>query len=321
MPQANTINFTLHGKLYFKLTIDEWILLQSNDDSFPTCTDSLIEDVKAFRPQLLLRTNYEMNPSNPMHTVKDNLTTKESLLLKFIMFNFIENKGSHEELASILSEHADDSLLILLAVRLAEAEETLSKIPEIFSLMVARIIDMKPDAQDFLFEGNVKTVYNPIMDRYQNVYSDVYHDKHLNKGEFGLARLIHKIHLKSDSLYLRGEVEAADAAKVLYVGLSDSYRTYLSSDNKVQALAAFKAEAKQYISEARNILEVHRGWKNMLANLMMHIGLLVTTAGIGNVVALGVAYSQGNKHLLFPLTDTDSIQKINYLDDSLMVMN
>ena len=101
--------------------------------------------------------------------------------------------------------------------------------------------------------------------------------------------------------------------------LSAYYLEYLLSSNKNQAFDVFKSNCTNAIFEVRETLEKHRGWKNILANIMMHVGLLITTAGVGNIIATGYAYysSPGYKSLLFALTSTDSAKHIQNIEQSI----
>jgi Fe-S cluster biogenesis protein NfuA len=158
------------------------------------------------------------------------------------------------------------------------------------------------------------------MSDHQRIHSDAYNDEHLNKGEFGFARLIHQVYLKKNDLLNRGEMDAANKAEALYNALNTKYKAYLASDKGSHAVSSLNTHVKHDIDQARPTLEQHRGWSNLLANIVMHVAFLAT-AGIGNVVALGIAYKRGYKNLMFPMVNTDSVNKIDsiveYLEDSL----
>lgn len=186
-------------------------------------------------------------------------------------------------------------------------------IPQIFEPLLLKIIEEVPSIQAEIFKGNQEKTYNSIIDEYQRKVSESTNDRYLNTGEFGIARLINKIYLKSLQLEQRGENQAKDDAINLYNNLQREFKAYLKSPKDQSGLDEFRNNSKRFISQCSGTLKEHRGWKNFLANLIMHIGLFVTTAGIGNAVALGISYAQGNKNLMFPLVNTDSQKQLNNL--------
>lgn len=264
----------------------------------PKYTQQLTERIKKYGSYLTEKEYLDRNVffMSPAHEASNHAGIDVNTIV-----GMLKTDPNDIELVMILAEHANNALLVHIAESLAEREETLPIIPAVFSPMISRILDMNPLIQRIVFMGNQKTVRNAISGENMRVHSDAYNDSHLNKGAFGVARLIHQIHLKAQSLRAKNETKAANTAETLYEKLNLSHKTYVSSDNKIKALDAFKVEAKQHIDAARKELERHRGWKNVIANLLIHIGLLMTTAGVGNVVALGLAYSQGNQNLLFKL--------------------
>lgn len=57
-------------------------------------------------------------------------------------------------------------------------------------------------------------------------------------------------------------------------------------------------------------LTKHRGWSNVYKNIAIHLALLVTTAGFGNIVSMGYNYWQSDRKTMFFQSDTASIQSI-----------
>ena len=83
-------------------------------------------------------------------------------------------------------------------------------------------------------------------------------------------------------------------------------RNNLSKYTVSELVAIFKANAKLAIQAARSELEQHRGWKEIFTNILLCLALV----GIGYL-----AYCVYNKG--FFKVNTDSISKLNNLDDSI----
>jgi hypothetical protein len=115
------------------------------------------------------------------------------------------------------------------------------------------------------------------------------------------------------SLSKRGYTRETDVAKELVKAIRQEMATYLKDSNQhpKQALEAFKQSCQTHISQATPVLEVHRGWKRLLGNLLACIlGL-----GVGYVVAGTMNYFKTGNFLFF--NETASMQKVNALNTSL----
>jgi|GEM_PF-6580359 len=254
----------------------------------------------------------EFNPFSNGYGHRDFCTESDtSLRLQLVDALCSDAVNAKEQLFPILQEHACVSLLVHLAEDLANNEHTIRLIPDIFAPVLSKILGEDPAIQRLVFQGNVQTTYNSIMGVQQRNYPDAYNDMHLNRGEFGLARLIYQVRLKSMDLINRGENAAAKTADTLYQALNQAYTEYLSSEKKAADFSKLSTSVNYNIDQTRSTLEQHRGWTNVLANISMHVILLATTAGIGNAVALGFAYKEGYKGLMFPMVNTDSHNKVN----------
>lgn len=232
-----------------------------------------------------------------------------------LIINYIATEPTNiSSLVIFLRDYEGISLFAHLAKKLALDVNTIGMTPQIFEPFLSRIFKQVQLLQAEIFQGNQETTYNSILEKHQRKVSESTNDRYLNKGEFGIARLINKIYLKSQQFTQRGDAQANDDALKLYYKLQREFKTYLDSPKDQSGLDEFRSNSKRFISECSGTLKEHRGWKNFLANLIMHIGLFVTTAGIGNAVALGISYAQGNKNLMFPLVNTDSQQQLNNLD-------
>lgn len=61
---------------------------------------------------------------------------------------------------------------------------------------------------------------------------------------------------------------------------------------------------------ASSDLSTHRGWANVYKNIAIHLALLITTAGFGNIVSMGYNYWQSEGKTMFFQSDTASMQSI-----------
>lgn len=221
------------------------------------------------------------------------------------------------ELLSLIIDLIPDYFLIDIINKIIKDNKTFENAATYLSPLTKRILEMPQYCQNIIFAGNDYVTFDVYSGKAIRIYSAAENDYYLNKGEFGLARLIHKIKIKADSFSRKGEDAASSSASQLHKKLSTYYLEYLSSSDKKKFFQQFKSNCDTAIIEARKVLAKHRGWKNILANLMLHIALLLTTAGIGNIAAAGYAYyssTPGQKSLFFALTNTDSAKHINNID-------
>ncbi len=309
------------------LTIDE--ALQISNKFTPQNEAALIEELKAFKPTFVHRytppqAGEPVTYLTPSFDCDTRLTHKQSALVKVIIKNYVDNQWTHPTLSKILALHATNEFLIVFAKMLKKDGGAYPHMGTILSPLTERILKIELSnenvflkqiqwARGLFFSGNQEVrLTHFITGQVIGKYTEAETDGSLNQGEFGLARLIFKIHLKAESLRAqRGDKDPAySAANTLYNELSKEYLSYLSQEApKGEACQNFKSSANGLIETAEKELSKHRGWKNFLANIGLHIGLLVTTGGLGNIAALGVSYYQGNENLLFSLTKTDSSKK------------
>lgn len=112
---------------------------------------------------------------------------------------------------------------------------------------------------------------------------------------------------KADFLEQDGHKQAANCAHRLYETIHAHYDHWI---NKEITNQTFQTQCSQAIDTARPELEKHRGWKQLLGNLMLAIvglGVFYVAAGLINKAVTG--------HFLF--FKTDSQQKIDQLEHTL----
>ena len=137
--------------------------------------------------------------------------------------------------------------------------------------------------------------------------------------EFGCAQLLHKLSKKKIDLEAKygKQANAVIVAQTLNEKLTACFIAYLDSGKNEAAKKVFGGAWKEAIATAKPTLDMYRGWKNFLANLALHVTLLITTAGIGNMAAVGYAYHQSNGNtaaIQFFKTEEDSTKLINDLE-------
>lgn len=140
-------------------------------------------------------------------------------------------------------------------------------------------------------------------------------DSCMNNGkntEFRLIQVTYELSNKASDLQSTlsvkygGNSEAAIAAKKLTEKSDTLVRAYLSSDKSDADKLTLAEGWSQAITEAKPVLEKHRGWKNILTNLALHMALFITTAGIGNVAAMAYQYHRSKGQTFFVQTDTNA---------------
>lgn len=99
------------------------------------------------------------------------------------------------------------------------------------------------------------------------------------------------------------------AAENLYKALFQARKTFLNSDEPIsKKKMVFKQECLDAIRASRSVLEEHRGWKQIIANI---------SSAIASIVLLGIPNALTGRGFLglFP-AQTDSAKKINELQSS-----
>lgn len=225
----------------------------------------------------------------------------------------IEN--SPQALFDIINQDASDELLCQVIEHMFHQKNTYEKSAHFLSPLTLRILKMENHLQDKVFEGNVETpTYNVYNGEPVRQYSDAQNDSILNKEQFGLARQIHQIRLKAAGF--EHHSEAFNNAVALHNQLNENYIEYLDQKSDYQT---FKSKCDKAISDAREVLETHRGWKNILLNIALHIALL-STCGVGNIIAFGYAYyssKPGQRSFFCKLANTDSGNRIQNIEQSI----
>ena len=132
-----------------------------------------------------------------------------------------------------------------------------------------------------------------------------------NKGNFGVARLLFLLEIKTH--HLPYSSNKATSAKKLHEGLSESFNEFL---NKKIDYREFKEKWDLTLNTYKPELEKHRGWKNLLANLV----LFVATLGVAHTGAFIAKQMTGKPYTnnlgLFSLTKTDSMKHVDNLEQS-----
>lgn len=122
--------------------------------------------------------------------------------------------------------------------------------------------------------------------------------------------------LKRDELLRRKEMNAYDAAKTLYEGLTEASNTFfVKNKQKKEEYQFFKTNCYCLIETARPELEKHRDCRTILANILLSI------AGIGVIYLIAAAINKAvtGKFLFFSSTNSskrlDAIQKVIFESD------
>jgi hypothetical protein len=135
-------------------------------------------------------------------------------------------------------------------------------------------------------------------------------DRYLNHGEFGIARLLFQLEIKTKSLKQRNETAAHDKAFELHQALRSAFLEYLNSNKGKNARQTLNTTWIHAINAAKPELEKHRGWSNFLVNML----LVIPTLG---VFMLYAGYQSNGKNFLFRFVNTDSahcIKKLEQID-------
>jgi len=135
-------------------------------------------------------------------------------------------------------------------------------------------------------------------------------DRYLNDGEFGIARLLFQLEIKTKSLKQRNEAAEYDIAFELHKTLRSAFLEYLNSDKGENARQTLNTTWTRAINAAKPELEKLSGWSNFLVNML----LVIPTLG---VFMLYAGYQSSGKNFLFPFVDTDSancIKKLEQID-------
>ncbi len=102
---------------------------------------------------------------------------------------------------------------------------------------------------------------------------------------------------------------ARDAAENLYKDLSAALAEYNKNPKTKDSYTEFQKVSSAAINKAKPILEEHRGWKKILGNVGLAIGLL----GVGYVIAGLINLKVNNQFLFF--NKTDSAKKVDKLEE------
>lgn len=111
----------------------------------------------------------------------------------------------------------------------------------------------------------------------------------------------------------RGYNDESNTVDTLVDNILDAMSKYQEASNpsSPEAINIFKRDCQAHINKAKPILAVHRGWKQLLGNLLA----CVLGLGIGYVAAASVNYLGTGNFLFF--NETASLQKLKALDKSL----
>lgn len=187
-------------------------------------------------------------------------------------------------------------------------------VPRIMAIdaLATSYISFNPDIirGDALFEGNKRFGFGTSNAPAPcSLFKDISHvnDYYLNHGEFGVARLLFQLHVKSESLKQRKETIAYEKAHELHNTLRFAFLNYLNSNKGENAREALNTTWTQAINAAKSELEKHRSWSNFLINLL----LVIPTLGAFMFYA---GYKSKGKNFLFPFVDTDSANHIKKLE-------
>ena len=131
----------------------------------------------------------------------------------------------------------------------------------------------------------------------------------LNRVAFDVH--VHRIRLKADEMQDKAlvdptYVDAARVANCLYDDLMTAKQSYWLSDDPIAAGNMFKQVCLQAIDEARPVLEIHRGWSEVLLDFA-NVLVSLLTLGFANIVS--------GRLRLFE-TKTDSAEKLAALETS-----
>lgn len=109
-------------------------------------------------------------------------------------------------------------------------------------------------------------------------------------------------------------LNAALIANRLYLGLKAAADKYFASDRNQTAHDQFVLQTKEAIKLARPELEHHRGYKEILGNILLGIALL----GIGYVIAGAINYALNKRFTFFR---TDTAQKLDTLEKEIATIS
>ena len=91
----------------------------------------------------------------------------------------------------------------------------------------------------------------------------------------------------------------------------DTYLTHVDKPTKQTALTQLKINSERHIEDVTSVLEVHRGWAQLLGNL----AACVAGLGLGYVVAVVINKLATGQYLFF--NQTESMRTVNGLQESL----
>lgn len=245
--------------------------------------------------------------------INSYLNNKEGAILA--VFNVLADITPNQDSVELINYFASDALLVDVIRKMVEDESTYQNASVYLSPLALRILKMDNSFQRCIFKGN-ETIsnYNFYTGEVVRQYSDAKNDFYLNKGRFGLARQIYQIKLKAEGF--EHNSEAFNKAVALHNQLNENYIEYLDQKSDYQT---FKSKCDRAISDAREVLETHRGWKNILLNIALHIALL-STCGVGNIIALSYAFyssKPGQRSFFCKLANTDSGNRIKNIEQSI----
>ena len=151
---------------------------------------------------------------------------------------------------------------------------------------------------------------------------DATYKPEIGNEEFAFALQLMKLEQKA-KLLPKNDVNARDAAEALHTACVLAFTTYLnkkanppvSTHTQKEIAQELQGAVDAAIDIARPNLSHLPNWKNVLANLALHVLLICTTAGVGNLIALGVSYSK-TKNAFFPFVESDSEKHIKGLQDA-----
>lgn len=137
--------------------------------------------------------------------------------------------------------------------------------------------------------------------------------------------VMHDKIMEMQKKYDKGEHQYLDAlkhAKDLYNDLLMHQIDYLISDaSENDSINAFKNACDESITKAKKVLDVHRGWKEFLTEMLSLLVHIVTIAPL--IIACAQKITTGktlNMFGLFPKPKTDSAKKVDGIASSLNSM-
>ncbi len=111
-----------------------------------------------------------------------------------------------------------------------------------------------------------------------------------------------------------GTEDARKAAYKLYTQLNTAAAIYFSQPPTVDAYKTFKSDCNAFIKEAREQLEMHRGWSEFLRNLALAVG----TLGFGLLIKGFINVT--NNRAFFFCSETDSSKRLGLISDTVNSM-